>query len=516
MNTAPDLPNLSDLRRLTGDFFTLFGAHARDDGDEGLQVRLPPDLAAHFGKDRLYLVFSADDLSPYEDLVVYGSRIFDRMMAWLEGRGEYTRWRLPVRALDRALDDGPPPELTFANCVVEQAHACLEETLFFVFNFRLIYTADDRREEIHTVVLDADGRPRPDVQSALILPPTDVSDDAARKALRFVDIPPAKSPGPARLAELAEQAQSLAVAHAEAQAVTLEANLQQRLQRVLVRLTFYYRRQIDEIAARDEARAEEARRVMEQDLQRKIADELENHRLRVQVRLVSTAQVGRPVWRYQLGLKSRHATHTLALQRDLHSGDLTPILCHACGRPTTEIALCAAGHVVGADCVRACRDCKRDVCVACGLQDCAVCGEPVCHECKSVCHLCGGWACRPHACRCPICGEETCTAHSFECKVCGQRYCAGCQDRRRVCQTCAALKPAQEEDLAGWPAELAEIQQRYPRWRVGQNTRYRLYVGTRLMGRAVIVQDQETGEVLSSNERGLRGHLVRRLWRTWR
>lgn len=510
MNTVSDLPNLSDLRRLTGDFFTLFGAHTCDDGDEGLQVRLPPDLAAHFGKDRLYLVFSADDLSPYEDLVVYGSRIFDRMMAWLEGRGEYTRWRLPVRDLDRAFDDGPPPELTFANCAVEQANARLEEMLFFVFNFRLIYTADDRREEIHTVVLDVDGRPQPDAQSALTRPPADISDDAAKKAHRLVDIPPAKAPTPARLAELAEQAQSLAVTHAEAQAVTLEANLHQRLQRVLARLTTYYRRQIDEVAARDEARAEEARQVMEQDLQRKIADELENHRLRVQVRLVSAAQIGQPVWRYRLGLKSRHATHTLALQRDLYSGDLTPVLCHACGRPTTEIALCAARHVAGADCVRTCRDCERDVCAACGLQDCAVCGEPVCHKCKSVCHVCGSWACSAHACRCPVCGKKTCTTHSFECKICRQRYCTGCQVRRRVCKTCAALKPAQVEDLAGWPAELAEIQQRYPRWRVGQNTRYRLYLGARFMGRAVIVQDRKSSEVLSSSEKGLRGRLVRR------
>ncbi len=502
MNPTPDLLNPSDLQTLACDFFTLFGAHVRDDGDGGLKVRLPPDLAAHFGKDRLYLVFSAADLSPYEDLVVYGSRVFDRMMARLEGRGERARWQLPLRAFDLALNASPPSELTFVNCAVGQADARLEEAPLFVFNFRLIYTADDRREEIYTLVLDADGQPRPEIQSALTLASENVPGDTEREMHRPVDIPPAKAPGPARLARLAEQAQSLAMARAEAQAATLEIDLHRRLQRVLMRLTSYYRRQIEEIAVRDEAHAEETRQVMEGDLQRKIADELESHRLRVQIRLVSTAQLDQPVQRYQLALHSRHATHTLTLQRDLHTGNLAPVLCHACGQPMTEITLCAAGHLADAGCAYTCCDCERDVCVACGIQNCAVCGDLVCHECKIVCHLCGDWACREHALLCPICGEQACAQHSFQCMICKQRYCTGCRSRGNICQTCAALATVQPEDLAGW-TELAGLQRHYPRWWVGQNARYRLYVATRFMGRAVVVQDRETGEVLSSSEQVL-------------
>jgi len=498
----------TSLQALARDFFTLYGAYVRDDGDARLQVRLPPDLALHFGRDRLYLVFSAAELSPYEDLVAYGSHIFDQMMAWLADRGSRTSWQLPVRAFDHTFDDGPPPELAFVNCTVEQASARSREELYFFFNFCLTFTADDLRQEIYTIVLDDKGCPHPEMQRALSLPPdrallTPLEGDPLQETAGGY-VPPAEVPTLTRLAELAEQAQALAVNHAEAQAAALEVDLHKRLRRAVVRLTSYYQRQIEEIAARDETRAGEARQVMQEDLQRKIADELESHRLRVQVRLLSTAQVGRPVRHYQMALQSRHSAGTLALQRDLYTGDLEPVLCHACGQPATEIALCSAGHIAGADCVHTCCDCERDVCTACGVQNCAVCRRPVCQECKSICHVCGGWVCGEHSLECPICGRKACTAHSFRCKICGRRYCTACQARRGVCETCAALLPVSLEDVAGWTGVLAELRRRYPRWAVGQNARYCIYRGVRFLGHVVVVQDRRTDEIVSRREGGLR------------
>ena len=505
MNQLPEITSQPhkafDLKSLSRDFFTLFGAHVREAGDGELEVRLPPDLAAHFGKKRLYLVFSAAELSPYEDLVVYGSQVFDRMMSLMEGRGESARWRLPVRDLVQAVDDGPPPELVFANCVVEQVSARLEEELHLAFNFRLVYTADDRHEEIYAITLDLDGRPRPDNLLAQSLgdEPGQIGQDTPDKGL----VPPAKPPTLTRLTELAGQAQSLAVAHAEARAVTLETGLHRRLHSTLLRLTTYYRRQMEEIAARDENRAAETRLMMEEDLQRKIADELENHRLQVQIRLVSMAQIGRPVRRYRLELQSQHAVSTLALTRDLHSGNLNPVLCHACRQPATELALCAAGHIAGAGCVRMCVDCGRDTCTACGIQNCAVCGEPVCHDCKRICHICGEWACGRDSLVCPICERPSCATHSFQCRICGQRYCATCQGGGKMCQTCAALEPARPPDMAAWPEELAGLKARYSHWLVGLNARYCIYRATRFLRYAVVVQDRENSEVIYWREGGL-------------
>ena len=99
------------MRSFAESFFTRFGAATYPLDDE-LVVDLPPDLAAIFGKARLYLVFADNqseprELSPVEDLLIYGSRTFDQMIGLLAGRGEATQLALPTQVAPGA--DGQPP-----------------------------------------------------------------------------------------------------------------------------------------------------------------------------------------------------------------------------------------------------------------------------------------------------------------------------------------------------------------------------------------------------------------------
>ena len=72
---------MSDLRQFTLDFFEQFSAHLDASNGNGVLVTLTPELAAHFGKPQLNLAFSTAETSVYHDLVVYGSRTFDAIMA---------------------------------------------------------------------------------------------------------------------------------------------------------------------------------------------------------------------------------------------------------------------------------------------------------------------------------------------------------------------------------------------------------------------------------------------------
>ncbi len=150
---------MSDVRAFAEAFFAHFGARAFP-LDDNLVVDLPPDLTAAFGKERLYLVFADDgvrrELSPVEDLVVYGSRTFDRMLALLSGRGEVTVACLPAR-----FDPDHAP-LPLHNCLAIKSQVETGYTPYYVVNYRAVYLSDEKREEFLTVVLDADGRPRPD------------------------------------------------------------------------------------------------------------------------------------------------------------------------------------------------------------------------------------------------------------------------------------------------------------------------------------------------------------------
>ena len=109
-------------------FFRSFGARIEPQGEEWV-VDLPPELAETFGKVRLYLVFSQAQaeprqLSPTEDLLVYGSRTFDRMLALLEGRGEATWLRLSGRAEPAGSNSFPLP---LHNCRAEQIQTHLRQ-----------------------------------------------------------------------------------------------------------------------------------------------------------------------------------------------------------------------------------------------------------------------------------------------------------------------------------------------------------------------------------------------------
>ena len=62
-----------------------------------LEVALPQELAAHFGTERLDLCFHGAEPAPGQELVSHGSRVFDRMVSFLDRRSAFTVQRLPVR-----------------------------------------------------------------------------------------------------------------------------------------------------------------------------------------------------------------------------------------------------------------------------------------------------------------------------------------------------------------------------------------------------------------------------------
>ncbi len=161
------------MRSFAETFFKHFGAEIRPHPEfpNELIVDLPLDLVDVFGKSRLYLVFpqpgtEPPDLSPNEDLVVYGSRTFDKMVAVLEGRGEAVHLRLPSRVAIVSEDNRPFP-LSLENCRPKAHEAQLKQERFFIFNFRAVFSSDERQEDFITLILDNTGRPHPEMGTVL-------------------------------------------------------------------------------------------------------------------------------------------------------------------------------------------------------------------------------------------------------------------------------------------------------------------------------------------------------------
>lgn len=443
---AHDTP-APDLRAFTIHFFGLFNAQVKPLDRRKhcpLQVTLPAEMAEHFGKPDLTLAFqSVEEGSGYE-LVAHGSRIFERMLAWLDRRSAHTVLRLPVRA-------GSSHELMQAirprNAGIANLRLTEQVAAIYAFHWRITYRADDKREELYTVVLDERGtRLMPEGDGGAVVGAAFPGGDAARPfSALSLDLllndaeplgpPPAddtaqvngdqetaRLPALAQLVRLAETARKHAVYHADLRCVAHEADILPRLYKALNRLTSYYGQQIEEVYEAHDPRGEK-RAALELDLERKRAEEVENHRLRVQLDLIGYAVLQAPVARADMTLSDGQHSAPMQVTLDRYTGALHRPACHACGREAGDVALCRNGHICCDDCIVQCDHCGDVLCAACGVLPCPACGRTNCETCGVVCQACGERACSEHTATCPVCHDRVCDACMEPCAICGVRQC---------------------------------------------------------------------------------------------
>ena len=412
------------LRDFARHFFAAFGAEITERGaDNALWVDLPEKLADHFGKPGLHLIFQNGETTSRTDLVAYGSRLFDQMMDFLDRQGGVTLLQLPRRqqGADQLLRALQPRNAAVLGLKMEE-----QQQRLFVFNWHITYRSDDKREELFTVVLDNDGNRialAGEGESGLVLAELlhDGEPLPLEKDEQGTPLPP-RLPPMTHLHRLAESARKYAFYHADVRCVAYEAEILPRLHKVLSRLTSYYEQQIGEVYDSHDPQGEK-RRVLEDDLQRKIAEEIENHRLRVQARLFSYAILHVPVAVANISLGDGKQSVAVQVSLNLYTGVLTRPACHACANEISSLVLDRAGHLLCETCLRRCSECQEILCDRCGLHSCPVCADPLCAGCSVYCWSCGQRACAQHSSRCPVCADDVCHACQEECAECGTRQC---------------------------------------------------------------------------------------------
>ncbi|GIK71578.1 MAG: hypothetical protein BroJett021_05660 [Chloroflexota bacterium] len=446
------------LTEFTRTFFTTLGATVRQDSSQvqhALDVELTEPLRQHFGRERLRLIFHTGEAEPDAELVAHGSRIFDQMMALLDQKGAFAVLRAPVKHQGGEL---LLSAIRLTNASVSRLRLQERARMLFVFTWRITYRADDKQQEIFTVWLDDDGR--------LIHQPDAISDDAApgsdyARLLQEAEpaaverndagetLPP-RLPALTQLTRLAERARSYAIYHADVRCVTHEAEILPRLYKTLNRLITYYEQQIGEVqAARDPEG--ERRRALEADLRRKVGEEIENHRLRVEVELIGYVAVEVPIAVAEMTLTTGRHEVAVRVEQDRYSGALRRPTCHACGDETATATIDRNGHLMCERCTHLCAGCNDLLCTLCGVAPCPVCSAENCDQCGQMCWACGERACTVHISVCPTCGDSVCHACQAECAACGVRQCkshlrSDCVAEARsvqelICPRCAVRCP---------------------------------------------------------------------------
>lgn len=465
--------HIDDLYQFTVDFFTILGGtikrlNRRKHGP--LQVTLSAELAEYFAAEQLTLAFQQAEPVQGQALVAHGSPIFDKMLAFLDRKSAVALQQLPIRhsAGEELLQAVKPTNAGIVNLRTTQTTQHL-----YVFHWRITYRADDKREEIYTITLDETGErvpqrmaeqdpkdaarpsgntpapPQLDVTALLAdgeEPPQEVDEEGQ-------PLPP-KLPPMTHLVRLAERARKYAIYHADVRCVSHEADILPRLYKTLNRLSSYYQQQIEEVYEAHDPLGEK-RRALELDLERKLAEEVENHRLRVQLQLVNYAIFLMPVTEAQMTLSDGKQEVMVTVERNRYSGELRRPSCHACGQPATAIAIDRNGHITCDDCIEQCGTCQDILCAACGVEPCPVCGTTNCDTCGQLCWACGERACQEHISSCPTCGDAVCHSCQTECAVCGVRQCRSHLrvdhvhtqqgETRLVCRSCAIRCPGCEQ-----------------------------------------------------------------------
>jgi len=424
---APD----TTLQQFASDFFRLFGAHIESgDGNPvaSFDVCLTPELATHFGRERLSLCFHGVEPQAGQELVAHGSRAFDRMLAFLDRRSAFAVQRLPRRVVTGEALMGALQPL---NASIQDLRVQEQTQFLFAFTWRITYRADDKRQELYTIVIDQDGTRLPQVGEpkapANALDLNQLLADAEPVVLERNEeghLLPPKLLALAQLATLAERARKYVIYHADLNCVNYEAEILPRLHKSLNRLTTYYQQQIEEVYDAHDPDGEK-RRVLETDLNRKIAEEVENHRLRVQVELLSYLALETPTAVLEMTLSDGKSQAGVRVVQNRYNGVLRRPACYACGADVTAAALDRNGHIICAACIEQCATCQEIVCVRCGLATCPVCGKGNCDVCGHQCWACGERACAAHISRCPVCGDEVCHACQSACAHCGVLQCRG-------------------------------------------------------------------------------------------
>jgi len=421
-----------DLRALAIQVFQAIGALVDEGADGELDVLIPEEYQDQLSGENFLRLVSDPAVAARTSaaLLAIGSPIVDQLVALAERFGRSTRWYVEgLKWSHRQAINLDRWGATFVNARlrgdgVEHAFAAH----YLLLNYRVSYVSDEKREELHTVVLDTrtrqasdllgrfwQRRPAPEHDRLPIpeaLRPAGVTWPepivlTPRPSAHFVEDD--RLPNRAALEELRERALTLL----ERQIAGSLAGYRRRAENLLelerARIDAFFDDTEAELRRREARTEDPARREAIQskleaarlDRERKYADLAAKHKLRVVVKLLNAAIITQPKVRTMLTAENRYATVHFAVVYDPLTGEVELPTCEGCSEPTRVVHLTANGRLLCDRCAVTCGFCKREYAeTGDELARCAVCQRPICLQHQVTCAECGARTCPEDRGRC--------------------------------------------------------------------------------------------------------------------
>ncbi|NUM81116.1 hypothetical protein HUU42_09945 [bacterium] len=412
---------------------------AVDDHDSHLSVALSDELKEVFGQDALKLVFEAEDVNEDAELVTHGSYVLNTIYNLLQDRG--------VKIVSKLAEQNKPTKeridqlLRIDNGDVISMKLKKDRAVDVVFNFKVTFLSDEKSEELFSIgidqrntVFDAGAYYTNDVLSNSL---TSLSQKGAIEISRK-DI------------ELQFRQCLKAVSQrAQDQGKLLQNDIHKRLHHNVSRIKGFYTAQMQELH-RNQPSYEEKRMVLQRELDHKLKEEINNHKLRIVIKLLSYHVIERAETDVMLKLKPNHLDMELELPVvfDHYTGEIDYGPCPGCRLEMDKIILSSNGKIGCSHCIFTCKACKKTYTDTSKALNCHICDAAICHDCAITCSQCGHASCDEHSHACDIgheimcdqclttcteCGKKLCEEHAFHCSATNHPVCF---EHRVICKTC--------------------------------------------------------------------------------
>jgi len=300
------------------------------------------------------------------------------------------------------------------------------------FNFKAALITDEKREQLLSVLMDAQGgyavkelaeierlvtlETTPAFEHLPVMPPvwlpgeepTSVSPSAP---LRTGSVEPLSRQA---LEGLLERAKRAALDELAEPLDSLQRRAARFLELDRARLEQYYddmqrdlKRRLERAADPSTSSGQRRRKALEDKLvavqaerEAKLADAEAKYRLRVELELINLLVIAQPRLVLPMNVVNRTATVTRTVVWNPLLHRIEPLTCDVCGRASSRLFLCTGGHLAHEECLlpHQCVDCKRTYCHLCTdqMKACVVCDQPVCASSLNRCPTCGRGTCREH------------------------------------------------------------------------------------------------------------------------
>ena len=406
---------MSELSEFVLNFYRAQGALVEPPRYGVHEVLLPDKLAARLGVPALQeIVF--DELDPGTGdgrlYLTRGHPLIDRLVEEArQAPAPALAYINSVRLDKHGLLDLARQAITFPNARLVEAPRQTEARLlchYVRFVFRVTLTSDEKREQVASVLMDAQAGWPADRRAIL-------ERVTLEERSEFEHLPPARPRwieeshplAPAALAGLFERALAALQEEMAGSVESLRGRLAHFLELDRARLEQYY----DDLArdlerrlgrADDDRRAalQEKLEAVRRERELKLADAEARYRLRVEPALVTAQVIAQPKLTLDVHVENRTTTVRRTVVYDPLLFRVEPLMCDVCGRPGHSLHLCSGGHLAHSECLleEQCVDCKRVHCRRCAgeMEACAVCGRPVCRKSLNRCPECGRGTCREH------------------------------------------------------------------------------------------------------------------------